>query len=272
MLTIDWKERLTLDTEDYLLHKLPKKDYDFEIIFIAYPERVNGKIPSEVITFISGVMVRKIAKKHLDYIPFYKHLWLKKEDYGKLAFGGIIAKLMRKNPDVYIPLLEEMMHAEGNTSQINALLDKVMLPLTRRKPEDYLEKVLQWTKSEKEEIAWAATNLCLKLIKRREDLIPQVLTHFENQWVYPLGEVQGLHVNFLKTVAKLDPEAYYSVWEEFGFSRDPQIVELLCAAIVDYHPEIMKEVELWTKSGNARVKKASLSAMKVLKRKKGARA
>lgn len=271
MLTIDWKERLTLDTEDYLKNKLPKKDYDFEIIFIAYPERVNGKIPSEVITFISGVMVRKIAKKHLDYIPFYKHLWLEKEDHGKLAFGAIIARLMNKKPEIYIPLLEEMM-AHGNTSQVNALLDRVMLTLTRKKPEIYLEKVLQWTKSEKEEIAWAATNLCLKLIKRSVDLIPQVLTHFQNQWVYPLGEVQSLHVLLLKAIAKLDPESYRAVWEEFGVSRDPQIVELLCAAIVDYHPEIMKEVELWTKSGNARVKKASLSAMKVLKRKKGAKA
>ncbi|MCB5263124.1 MAG: hypothetical protein LHW64_12080 [Candidatus Cloacimonetes bacterium] len=271
MLTIDWKERLTLDTEDYLKNKLPKKDYDFEIIFIAYPERVNGKIPSEVVTFISGVMVKEIARKHLDYIPFYKHLWLKKGDYGKLAFGAIIAKLMNKKPEIYIPLLEEMMGV-GNTSSVNALLDKVILPLVRKKPENYLEKVLQWTKSEKEEISWAATNLCIKLIKRREDLIPQILTHFQNLWVYPLGEVQSLHVLLLKAVAKLDPESYLAVWAEFGITRDPQIVELLCSAIVDYDPDIKKEVELWTKSGNARVKKASLSAMKVLNRKKGVKA
>lgn len=271
MLTIDWKERLTLDTEDYLKHKLPRQDYDFEIIFIAYPERVNGKIPSEVITFISGIMVRNIGKKHLDYIPFYRHLWLKNEDYGKLAFGAIVSRLINKKPEIYLPLLEEMMK-HGNTSEINALLDKVMLSLTRKKPELYLEKVLHWTKSEKEEIAWAASNLCLKLIKRSPELIPQVLSHFQNQWAYPLGETLGLHVLMLKAIAKLDPEAYQATWKEFGFSRDPQIVELLCAAIVDYDPEIYKEVELWTKSGNARVKKASLSAMKVLKRKKGAQA
>jgi hypothetical protein len=44
MLTIDWKERLTLDTDYYLEHKLPLQDYDFEIIFNAYPERSHGKI------------------------------------------------------------------------------------------------------------------------------------------------------------------------------------------------------------------------------------
>jgi len=37
MLTIDWKERLVNDTKDYLANKLPNKDYDFDIIFNAYP-------------------------------------------------------------------------------------------------------------------------------------------------------------------------------------------------------------------------------------------
>jgi hypothetical protein len=271
MLTIDWKERLTLDTEDYLQNKLPGQDYDFEIIFIAYPERVHGKIPSEVIAFVSGVMVQRFGKKHAEYIPFFKHLWLQKGDYGKLAFGAMMAKLLKKKPELYLPLMEEMMQ-HGNTSQINALLDKVMLPLIRKKPEQYLEKVLSWTKSDKEEISKSASNLCVKLIKRREDLIPEILTHFEHQWAYPLGELQALHVLLLKTVAKLDPKAYHAVWQEFGISRDPQIVELLCASIVDYDPEIAAIVELWAKSGNARVKKASLMAQKLLKRKKGAQA
>ncbi|HRX76659.1 MAG TPA: hypothetical protein P5342_04310, partial [Candidatus Cloacimonadota bacterium] len=107
------------------------------------------------------------------------------------------------------------------------------------------------------------------LIKRREDLIPEVLKHFQNQWLYPLGEQQSLQVNMLKTIAKLDSTSYLEVWQEFGISRDPQIVELLCASIVDYHPEIEPIVELWTRSGNARVKKASNTAMRLIKRKKG---
>lgn len=271
MLTIDWKERLTLDTEYYLKNKLPGRDYDFEIIFIAYPERVHGKIPSEVITFISGVMVQRFGKKHSEYIPFFKHLWLEKGEYGKIAFGAIMAKLMKKRPDIYLPLLEEMMPF-GDAAQVNALLDKVMLPLIRKKPELFLEKVLSWIKSDQIQIRKSATNLCIKLIKRREDLIPEVMSHFQQQWAYPLGELQSLHVLFLKTVSKLDPEAYLAVWEEFGISRDPQIVELLCASIVSYDPKLEAQVELWTKSGNARVKKASLQAQKLLKRKKGVKA
>ncbi len=272
MLTIDWKERLTLDTEDYLKHKLPGKDYDFEIIFNAYPERVNGKVPGEVITYISGIIVRKIGKNHAEFIPFYKHLWLKKGDYGKLAFGGILAKIMNKEPDIYLPLLEEMIAKNGNASQVNALLDKVMLSLTRRYPDKYLARVFTWCKDEKPELARAATNLLVKLVRRKDELIPEVMIHMQSQWSYPLEELHSFHVLFLKTVAKLNFEAYRAVWQEFGISRDPQIVELLCSSLLSYHPDFEPVIEMWSKSGNARVKKAGLAAQKILKKKKGAKA
>ena len=83
MLTIDWKERLNMDTADFLKNKLPKGDYDFEIIFIAYPERVNGKIPAEVISQVANNIVQQLGKKHELYLPFYNALWAKKGDYGK---------------------------------------------------------------------------------------------------------------------------------------------------------------------------------------------
>jgi hypothetical protein len=271
MLTIDWKERLTLDTDDYLEHKLPGKDYDFEIIFNAYPERVNGKIPSEVVTFICGIMVQRLGKRHSEYIPFYRHLWLKKGDYGKIAFGAIMSKILNKKPDLYLPLLEEMMQS-GNASQVNALLDRVMLPLVRKYPQKYLSHVYQWSKADNDSISRSAINLLIKLIKRREDLMPEVLNHFQHQWSYPLGDLQSLHVLFLKTLAKLDPELYASIWKEYGISRDPQIVELLSSSIMSYNPDFEEIVEIWAKSGNARVKKGGLAAQKILNRKKGAKA
>jgi hypothetical protein len=268
MLTIDWKERLTQDTEYYLQNKLPHQDYDFEIIFNAYPERTHGKIPSEVISFVCGIIVQRLGKKHTEQIPFFRFLWLKKGDYGRLAFGAIMAKLAHKKPEIYIPLMEEMM-AKADSSHIAALMDKVMLPLCRKHSEKYLPIIFGWTKRATEDVSKQASNLCIKLIKRREDLIPEVLNHFQNQWLYPMGENQSLHVALLKTVAKLNPEAYLKVWQEFGNSRDPEIVELLCSSIVEYHPEIEPHVEHWAKSGNARVKKASTSAMRLIKRKKG---
>ena len=268
MLTIDWKERLSMDTEYYLQHKLPNQDYDFEIIFNAYPERVNGKIPSEVIAFVATLLVQDLGKQHAEYLPFYSHLWKKKGDYGKIAFGAIMAKLLNKKPEIYLPLYEEALNG-GTAHEINALLDKVMLPLLRKHPKEYLPIVFAWSKKHSEELGKQATNLLIKLMKRSEELLPQILNHFQNQWVYPLGETHSLHVLFLKTLAKVNQAAYLGIWQEFGISRDPQIVELLCSSLTEYYPEVEGSIELWTKSGNARVKKAALAAHKLILRKKG---
>ena len=269
MLTIDWKERLSIDTADFLKNKLPKGDYDFEIIFIAYPERVKGKIPAEVITQVASNIVQQLGKKHDAYLPFYRVLWNKKGEYGKIAFTQILNKLLNRKPSVYLPLLEEAL-STATMTEINALFDKVMLPLLRKYPEKYLDKVFHYSNSSNPALQKSALNLLIKLVKRREDLIPQIMTFFTRQWLSPLGEAVPYHITMLKTVAKLNPEYYLKIWQEFSFSRDPQIVELLCASITDYFPELESPVEIWTKSGNARLKKAATAAQRTLKKKKGA--
>ncbi|MEN6445290.1 MAG: hypothetical protein ABFC98_04505 [Candidatus Cloacimonas sp.] len=269
MLTIDWKERLNMDTADFLKNKLPNGDYDFEIIFIAYPERVNGKIPAEVIYHVASNIVQQLGKKHDAYIPFYRALWNKKGDYGKLAFAQIISKLLPKKPSVYLPLLDETL-STASEADINALLDKVMLPLLRKYPDKYLEKVFHYASSSEPNLHKAALNLLIKLVKKREDLVPKVMNYFVHQWLYPLGEYTSIHITMLKTVAKLNPDYYLKIWQEYGISRDPQIVELLCASITDYFPGLETPIEVWTKSGNARLKKAATTAQRILIKKKGA--
>ncbi|HPV15355.1 MAG TPA: hypothetical protein PL126_06870, partial [Candidatus Cloacimonadota bacterium] len=128
MLTIDWKERLDSDTKDYLTNKLPNEDYDFDIIFNAYPERVSGKIPSEVINFVSASIVTQLGKKHAKYVPFYLHLWDKKGEYGRSAFIVILSRLFRKAPAVYLEVLEHAM-VNANPTEISSLLERVMLPV-----------------------------------------------------------------------------------------------------------------------------------------------
>ncbi|MFA7542922.1 MAG: hypothetical protein WCY84_00980 [Candidatus Cloacimonadaceae bacterium] len=270
MLTIDWKERLTQDTDSYLQEKLPQQDYDFEIIFNAYPERSNGKVPTEVINFISGIIVQRLGKHHAEQIPFYRFLWFKKGDNGKQAFAAILSKLLHKEPELYLNLLEEIF-AKAEAEDIGALMDKIMLPLCRKYPEQYLNVIFGWNKRGSEELTAQALKLLTKLVRRNPELIPQVFTHIQSLWSYPLGDLQSLHLALLKNIAKLDEEAYLGAWQEFGISRTPQIVELLCGSIEHYHPEIEAHVELWTKSGNARVKKAGTNAMKALLRKKGAK-
>lgn len=269
MLTIDWKERLNLDTADYIEKKLPKGDYDFEIIFNAYPERINGKIPAEVIYHVAGNIIQLLGKKHEEYIPFYRALWNKKGDYGKQAFSQIMTKLLHKKPAVYMPLFDEALN-KATSAEIAALLDRVLLPLLRKSPDKYLEKAYQYSSSHNPELRKNGLHLLVKLIKKREDLIPTILHHFSHQWLYPLGDSMPSHILMLKSIAKLSPEEYLKVWEEFGISRDPQIVELLCATVTDYLPEIVAPIELWTKSGNARLKKAATTAHKILMKRKGA--
>lgn len=268
MLTIDWKERLNMDIADYLEHKLPKHDYDFEIIFNAYPERVNGKIPTDVIAYVAAAIVQKIGKKHEEHIPFFQHLWVKKGDYGKIAFTQIMSKLLHKKPLVYMPLFDNAL-AQANHSEINSLLDKVMLPLLRKTPEKYLEKAYTYSNSKNETLRKDGLNLLVKLLKKREDLIPTIMEHFSHEWHYPLGEALPSHVLMLKAVAKQSPDYYHKIWEEYGQSRDPQIVELLCASVTEFIPNLVAPIELWTHSGNARVKKAATNAHKLLQKKKG---
>ncbi|MBW6514831.1 MAG: hypothetical protein K0B87_08775 [Candidatus Syntrophosphaera sp.] len=267
MLTIDWKDRLKKDTVEYLEKKLPKNDYDFEIIYIAYPERINGKIPSEVIVHVAKTIVQKLGKNHEKYIPFYKHIWEKKGENGKMAFIAIMGKITAKKPAVYIPLLEGAMK-NASAGDLAALMEKVMLPLLRKQPEKYLPNVYAWTQSPRELLRKQAVNLLVKLLKKDPGLSKEVVWHFVNQWLQPLGELAADHVALLKAVAKLDEDIYLDIWRQHDHSRDPQSAEILCSSLQFYHPEIEKIVEVWTKSGNARLKKAAVAAQRLLHKKK----
>ncbi len=269
MLTIDWKERLNQDTADYLENKLPINDYDFEIIFIAYPERVNGNTPNEVIVHVANSIVRGLGKNHEKYLPFYKYLWEKKGENGKTAFIAIMAKLTGKKPAVYLPLVQSAVK-NAPAAQLASLLEKTMLPLMRKDPDKYLQYAYDWAASSKELTRKQAVNLLIKLLKKDPELSKEVVQHFVNQWLQPLDEIAPNHVALLKAVAKLDEELYLDIWRQHIHSRDPQSAEILCASIQNYHPQIEEIVEPWTKSGNARLKKAALTAQRLLNRKKSA--
>ena len=267
MLTIDWKERLNKDTADYLSTKLPNKDYDFEIIFIAYPERVNGKIPHDVIIHVANAIVQKLGKAHEQFIPFFRHLWKKKGEYGHLAFTQIMSKLIPKKPLVYLPMLEEAMRDAGSP-EINSIMDKVMLPLLRKHPEKYINYIYNWSKDAHEPLRHQAMNTLIKLIKRIPELSKEVFSHYQHQWYYPLGEAFADHVILIKTVAKLDFDFYIKLVQSYENNRDPQIVELICGSLTEYHPDLERILENWSKSGNARVKKAAVTAHRAILKKK----
>lgn len=267
MLTIDWKERLKKDTEEFVANKLPHGDYDFEIIYKAYPARINGKIPGDVIAFVVQSMATNIGRDNQQYLPFYKYLWEKKGEDGKHAFCHIISKFIPKKPELYFPLVESAL-ATADQVHITMILDKILLPLIKKNPETYLQKLFKYIQDPKEDISKQAMSACLRLIKKDPEFITAVVAHFVHQWSYPITRNLQNHVALLKTLAKLDYPAYLEIYKEYGNSRDPQTVEILCGAICDYDEDLYPIVERWTHSGNARLKKAAVSAFKILNKKK----
>jgi hypothetical protein len=267
MITIDWKERLTKDTEQYLVDKLPKQDYDFEIIFNWYPERVNGRIPGEVIQLVTKVMAQKISKQHELYIPFYQYLWDKKGEYGKLAFIHFMSRFLTKKPAVYLPIIEKEM-LKASAHDIGIIFEKIFLPLFKKTTEPYLSQVYTWLESTYEPLRKQAVSFLIKMMKAKPEIIPAVIKHQQNRWINTNLDGVQTNIAILKAIWKLDPAAMLKVFNEYHTTRDPQTVEILCGAITDYQAELVPYVENWTHSGNARLKKAATAAYKILLKKK----
>jgi len=267
MITIDWKERLKQDTADYLEHKLPQQNYDFEIIFNWYPERVQGHIPSEVILFVAREMAAKLSRNHEQYIAFYQYLWDKKGDYGKIVFMQFMTRFLPKKPLVYLPIIEKIM-LKANVHDISAIFEKVFLPLVKKQADAYIMHFYKWMESGTEALRKQTTAFLIKVVKRNPELTSAVLKHLQNRWGYPLAEAIQTHVALLKALWKTDAKAVKDIYQEYHITRDPQTVEILCGAITDYSSELEQIVENWTHSGNARLKKAATSAYKLLQKKK----
>jgi hypothetical protein len=268
MITIDWKERLTKDTQDYMENKLPKQDYNFEIIFNWYPERINGKIPAEVIVLVTKFMTLKISRQHELYIPFYQHLWDNKGENGKIAFVQFMSRFLPKKPAVYQPIIEKIL-LKAEAHDIAAIFEKIYLPLLKKETEPYMPLFYKWIESAYEPLNKQAMGFLARLLKKMPELVTPVLKHLQNRWNYPLGEAVHTHIVILKAIWKIEPDAVMHVFREYSSTRDPQTVEILCGAVMDYYQELEPIVENWTRSGNARLKKAATTAHKTLLKKKG---
>ncbi len=267
MITIDWKERLVKDTLYYLEKKIPKNDYDFEIIFNWYPERVQGRIPNEVIQLVARTLAIKLARQHEQYIPFYQFLWEKKGEYGKLAFMQFMLRFIPKKPNVYLPLLEKNL-LKANAHDIAMVFEKVILPLWKKQDEPYLSQLFRWLECNSELLRKQSALFLIKLLKRKPELTASVLGYLQNRWVYPLTDSIPIFISILKAIWKLDSKAVLELFREYGQTRDPQTVEILCGSITEYHPELLPITENWTHSGNARLKKAATAAHKLLQKRK----
>ncbi len=268
MISLDWKYRLKEDTEDFFKRKLPSGDFDIEIIYNAYPERIDGKIPKEVITFVAKTLAGKLARKPEQYLDFYDYLWKSKGEFGRTALSYIMARAVKKNPDIFLDYTGKLVEKSRNEHDVNLLLDKTLFPLLKSKPEAYLDRAIRWLKFENTVSQKAVVKLLIKLCKQDEELIKPVFKRLESLWLYADAEMVKANIQFLKAVYKLDRDFYIDVFRHYHNTRNPVFVEILSGAIVDYDPVIEEAVALWVRSGNARLKKAALSAERILKRKK----
>ena len=267
MIPLDWKERLQRDTDDFLKRKLPAGEFDIDYIYNAYPERIDGKIPKEVITFVSKAIAAHVAKNPTAHAGFIDYLWSKKGEHGKMAAPYILQRLMKRHANAYIDKVRQYL-GTANEQEANFLLDKTILPLLKNEPETYLDTVVKWLKLKGMAPKKAVVKQLVKLCKQDPFMLPIVFKRLEMQWLYADEDMIKVNIEFMKAVSKIDPDFYASVYAKYSHTRQPEFVEILSGAVVLYNPEMESAFANWVQSGNARLKRAAILGQKLLKRKK----
>jgi hypothetical protein len=266
MISLEWKERLTHDVNDFFINNLPKAKYDIEIIYNVYPVRVNNSIPKEVIVFVAKELAAKLDKKSTEYQEFYNTLWDKKGENGKLVMIYLFARFIKKNPDFFLPAIENKLE-DKDSSMVNLLLEKTMLILLKKNPEKYLSLVFKWLKKDNSELQMNLLKLLLKYSKSEPEDLAKLLDKIKYLWLFGSESIVKSGIFFLKQVASIDSDLYVSFFVQNQKTHDPALVEILCGSLNDFHQELVPIVDSWTASGNARLKKAALTGQKHLKRK-----
>ncbi len=267
MISLDWKERLIKDTDDFIQNKLPNKDYHIGIIYNSYPVRAGHNIPHEVLSLVAKEISTKIAKEHSEHIDFYDYLWYSGGDNGKFITSTIIAKFIKKDNDLYFEKMTEYLNSSTDASDISTLLDRVFLPILKKNPDKYLHHVYSWLNSNKLTLEQVSIKLLIKMCKANKEYAKPVLKHLENKWMYASAEMIKIYSQFVKELGKFDQELFVETFEYYANSHDPNVVEILTGGTSFCNERIYEIVEEWTKSGNARLKKSALNCRKLLKRK-----
>ncbi len=271
MISLDWKDRLTIDTEDFVNRKLPQKNYDIDIVYNAYPKRVDNKIPAEVIKYVGKTLGSKIGKNIDQYEEFLDYLWEQKGTNGHLIFMHLMRIALVKKPDIYIDHLKKKVANCSDASEMKALI-KTIMPLLKKNPKTYIDKLFEWLHVGNTLMQKEIIKAFIKAVKDDPELARYVFQKMERGWLYPNPYTIKTSSQYLKAISKIDPNYYYSIYENYKTSRNPVFVEILCEGLSPIEdPTAREKIEQyvinWTKSGNVRIKKAALSATKILNKK-----
>jgi hypothetical protein len=266
MISLDWKERLIKDADDFCKNKLIKKDYRFDVIYNAYPAREGHNIPNEVLTLVAKEIAKCIEKEHENHIEFLDYLWYQGFFNGKFIACSILNKVYSKNKEKYYAKMLEFLIDAKDQEEKGLIIEKVYFPLLKKYPDKYLPTAYAWTTSGDLDLEMLALKTLTKLCKAKNEYTKPILRHLENKWAYAPHElIKGLSL-FFKEVAKIDKELYLDTFDFYDKSRDPNVVEIITASISFYDKNIEEIVEEWTKSGNAKLKKCAIAGYKHLQR------
>ncbi|PID28922.1 MAG: hypothetical protein CSB55_02320 [Candidatus Cloacimonadota bacterium] len=270
MIILDWKNRLTEDTNDFFERKLSANDYEFEIIYNAYPQRQHGKIPKEVVTFVAKILAERISKKPDEYLDFIKFCRDNKGENGKIMFTVIVSKTMKQDADMIFSLLNEKYLEEKDTGSLALINDKLILPLLKKNLFPYLENVISWFRSGGAEQKKQIIKMLIKLCKISEDNLSAVFNRMESLWLYADKDREAIdaHADFLKSIGKINKNFYLEIFARYSLTRTPVFIEILCGSVNFFDESLYQLAEHWAESGNSRIKKSAVIAQKILKRKR----
>jgi len=267
VISLDWKERLIKDAEEFFKINLPKQNYRFDVIYNAYPVRdANNDIPNEVLTLVAKELAVYIEKEHELHQDFLNYLWHEGQDNGKFILCIIINKIYAKDKARYFAKMKEFINDAKDERDKALLVDKIFFPLLKKYPDKYLATAYKWISEDDLELQLIIFKTLTKFIKSRPEYAKPVLRHLENRWINATPEMIKSLSLFFKEIAKIDKELYLDTFDFYDNSRDPDIIEILTGSISFYDKNIDKIVEEWTKSGNARLKKCAVTAYKNLLR------
>jgi hypothetical protein len=267
MISLDWKERLKKDTIDFFERKLPQRDYDIDIVYNAYPQRIDNNIPHAVITLVARTLAGKLTGAFQNYMDFYDYLLVHKGENGSIIFADIMARAVKSRPDVFMPYLHNKLFEVKEQKWRYQIIDKAIFPLMKKEHETYLERILQWIKKDDEEISLGLIKMLEKLMKYDPSLVKPVFKKMETSWLYATPIQVKMNIRILKTIYKIDRKYYFSIYEPYKNTRNPVFAEILFGAMVDFNDAILEMIEHWSQSGNIKLKKIGQSAQKVAKRK-----
>jgi len=268
MISLDWKERLIADCIDFFERKLPEGYYDFDVIYNAYPKRIDNKIPRDIVVFVADTLASKMLKVHKEYLPFLDYIWKKKGENGKLVFSCILSKFIKKDQKFYYDYTKKYMDSIDNTSDVSLLMEKVFYPIYKKNPTEHIEPLINWLRDANDVISQNLIKIILKIGKSNSDFLKKFTDKMENRWLNATPEFAKVSGNFLKSLGKIDQELYLNFYRNYKATREPIFVEILTIGLMMYSDSLYETYENWSKSGNARLKKAALTGLKFLKKKK----